>query len=1234
MASDHEAKGRFRHPFLNGGGDAARIIATFDWTTTPLGPIEGWPASLRNTCALILRSPVPMVLLWGADGIMLYNDAYSVFAGNRHPALFGSRVLEAWPEIADFNDNVMKVCLAGGTLAYRDRPFMLPRHGGEPEQVWMNLDYSAVSGEDGLPAGVIAIVVETTSKVKVEERLHNEGERLRQMFEQAPGFMAQLTGPDHVIAMANDACRQLIGNREMIGKRLRDALPELAEQGFVEILDRVLSTHEPYIGRSVRFQFQHRPDEAPVTRYLDFLYQPIVDEDGSATGIFVQGHDVTHQRLAEEALRDSETRFRLTADNAPVMLWMSDEHGNPAYNNAAKRAFLGLHASSGDLPGWREKIHPDDRQAMVSAFEEAMVRRTPFSGEARHQRSEGSYRLLQTEAQPRIGSDGEFLGMIGVNVDITERRQEESRRNALIELTDRFNHLTEPAEIAFAAAEMLARVHGVSRAGYGTIDLSSETITIERDWNAPGVKTLAGLLRLRDYGTYIDDLKRGETVVIADAEKDPRTRDRAAALTGIKARAFINMPVNESSGLVALLYLNNETVREWSRSELEFVRDVAMRTRIAVERRNAEKRLEQLANSLERQVSERTVEVNRLWRNARDLLVVTDTNGAIRSVNPAWSAVLGFAARDSIGRSLLSFVSPEDRQPFDFTRGELGAEDREAGFRHNDGSRRQISWRILREEGLTFAYGRDVTAEREQADALARAEEQLRHAQKMEAIGQLTGGIAHDFNNLLQVVSGNLQLLGKDIAGNDRAESRVANALAGVGRGSKLASQLLAFGRRQALEPKVINIGSFVANLEDMLHRTIGEAVHIETIRAGGLWNTFVDPSRIENALLNLAINARDAMNGVGKLTIEVANAFIGEADARHNPDVAAGQYVMLAVTDTGEGMTGAIIERAFDPFFSTKPVGKGSGLGLSMVYGFVKQSGGHVRIDSTPGQGTTIRLYLPRSMEDEDRLTEVVFGPVTGGRETILVAEDDDEVREMVVEMLEELGYRVLKARDATKAIAILESDGPPVDLLFTDVVMPGPLRSTDLAREVRERWPDIAILFTSGYTENAIVHDGRLDAGVDLLSKPYSREALARKIRAVLNAGGKSAATTPRPETAEDKRCRILLVEDDFLIRLNAADILQELGYDVAEAGSAEEALGLMEIDGFDVLLTDIGLPAMSGSELAVKMRELHPDMGVVFATGHDSAPPVPGNRPAILLRKPYDTSAVENAIREAQG
>ncbi|WP_137133241.1 PAS domain-containing protein [Rhizobium sp. FKY42] len=555
---------------------------------------------------------------------------------------------------------------------------------------------------------------------------------------------------------------------------------------------------------------------------------------------------------------------------------------------------------------------------------------------------------------------------------------------------------------------------------------------------------------------------------------------------------------------------------------------------------------------------------------------------------------------------------------------------------HASSLERQIRHRQRAEEQLRqLNESLEARVESEMAER-RQAERALQQAQKMEAIGQLTGGVAHDFNNLLQVVQGNLQLLLKDVAGNGRAERRVSNALAGVSRGAKLASQLLAFGRRQALEPRVINISRFIAGMDDLLRRSLGEAIEIEVITSGGLWNTYADPAQVENALLNLAINARDAMDGSGKLTIEVGNASLDQDYARTHAEVSPGQYVMLAVTDTGSGMPAEILEKVFEPFFSTKPEGKGTGLGLSMVYGFVKQSGGHIKIYSEIGQGTTVKIYLPRSVADEDREVTIQTGPIVGGTETVLVVEDDEEVRNTVVETLADLGYRVLTAKDAQAGLNVVES-GLPIDVIFTDVVMPGPMKSREMARRAKERLPNLAVLFTSGYTENSIVHGGILDAGVELLSKPYSREALARRIRHVIANQKQTevAETVLRDRTAVVPQALasetiVLLVEDDVLIRSSTAEMLADFGYQVIEAATGAEALAALASEPIDVLVTDVGLPDIDGGSLAKRALEHKPALHVVFATGETHAPPGAPEK-STLLRKPYHQEQVKIALEK---
>ncbi|KXU92474.1 two-component system sensor histidine kinase/response regulator [Caballeronia megalochromosomata] len=665
------------------------------------------------------------------------------------------------------------------------------------------------------------------------------------------------------------------------------------------------------------------------------------------------------------------------------------------------------------------------------------------------------------------------------------------------------------------------------------------------------------------------------------------------------------------------------------------------------ERTKAQDALRDLNETLERRVADAVADRDRLWELSEDLFFVASFEGALLRVSPSWTTVLGFDSQRLHSHTVMDLVHPDDAAGATAELGKLRASGLpvryECRLSRSDGGWRWIAWTVSLDPRTRRIHGvgRDVTADRETADALRHAEEALRMAQKMEAIGKLTGGVAHDFNNLLQVIGGNLQLLAKDVAGKDKPEQRVRNALAGVARGANLASQLLAFGRRQPLAPKVVNLGRFVRGLDDMFRRALGDGIEIETIVSGGLWNTLVDPFQVENALLNLAINARDAMNGHGKLTIEAGNASLDESYAMRNADVSPGQYVMVAVTDTGSGMSPEVQERAFEPFFTTKREGQGTGLGLSMVYGFVKQSGGHVKVYSEEGHGTTVRIYLPRARGEEDLETHIDAGPAKGGSETVLVVEDDEEVRATVVELLADLGYRVLRAKDAQSALAIVES-GVPVDLLFTDVVMPGPLRSTELARKARERVPGIAVLFTSGYTDNAIVHAGRLDEGIDLLSKPYTHEALARRVRHVLGLRAPAPVAVDFdmsvPRVAEDdalSRMRVLFVEDNELVRTSTAELLRTFGLDLMDAASVDEALALLREHRFELLLTDVDLAGQSGVELAITACRTTPGLGVVFLTGYDLALSDDERRAlpnAVQVRKPFDPLALMSALNAA--
>ncbi len=513
--------------------------------------------------------------------------------------------------------------------------------------------------------------------------------------------------------------------------------------------------------------------------------------------------------------------------------------------------------------------------------------------------------------------------------------------------------------------------------------------------------------------------------------------------------------------------------------------------------------------TLEQRVAERTAERDRVWRNAQDLMAVTDENGTILSVNDAWTAHLGWGPADLLGIVFVEFTHPDDvADTMVAFAGMLQTpltQSYEFRLRARDGTYKWFGWTGAFEGGRVYANGRHTTIEREQAQALATSQEALRQSQKMEAVGQLTGGIAHDFNNMLSIVIGSLDIAARRLRrGDTGVEKYIQNAHDGAQRAATLTQRLLAFSRQSPLEPRVLNLNSLVASMSELLHRTLGEPILLETVLAGGLWSTHADPNQLENAILNLAVNARDAMPEGGKLTIETANAHLDDRYAAGEPGLLAGQYVLVAVSDVGAGMDAETLKRVFDPFFTTKPVGKGTGLGLSMVYGFAKQSGGHIRIYSEPGQGTTVKIYLPRhfgSTADAARGTRTQSLPTAAAdAEIVLVVEDEARVRAMSTAALRELGYTVFEASSGEEALGLF-AQLARVDLVFTDVVMAG-MSGRQLADALRVRRPEVKVLYTTGYTRNAVVHNGVLDEGVAFLPKPFSVEELAVKLRSVLDA------------------------------------------------------------------------------------------------------------------------------------
>ena len=715
---------------------------------------------------------------------------------------------------------------------------------------------------------------------------------------------------------------------------------------------------------------------------------------------------------------------------------------------------------------------------------------------------------------PVRDESGQVAGMFCACAETTSQvlaeaalRQDEARLSFL----DRLGAETAPLGDADAVLGTTTRLLGehlnLAVCAYADMDEDQDGFTIRGDWAAPGSTSIVGHYRLADFGKLaVKNLSAGLPLVINDNLRE-LAPEEAATFQSIGIAATICMPLVKKGRLTALMAIHDRVPRIWTDAELSLLREVTARSWAHVERVRARAALRELNETLEAQVAERTQERDRAWKLSQDLLVVAAQDGTITAVNEAWTALLGWEPEELKGKPFADFTHPDDLPatlaafagifeepltiPFEYR------------FRHKDGSYRWFAWTGAFEQGSVYASGRHTTAEREQAEALAEIQDALRQSQKMEAVGQLTGGIAHDFNNMLAVVIGSLDLLGRRIGSGDaRAKRYVDAATDGARRAALLTQRLLAFSRQQPLRPEPVDVNKLVTGMSDLLRGALGSDIRFETVLAGGGWRTHADPNQLENVLLNLAVNARDAMPHGGKLTVETQNTHLDARYAAAHIGVPAGQYVLIAVSDTGAGMPGEVIAKAFDPFFTTKDVGKGTGLGLSQVYGFVKQSGGHVKIYSEPGQGTTVKVYLPRLPGSEHGDVEVESAtelPLGESQEVVLVVEDEAAVRQFSVDALVELGYRVLEADGAAGALKVLEAH-PEIALMFTDVVMPD-VNGRKLADEARRRRPDLKVLFTTGYTRNAVVHNGVLEPGVDLIGKPFNLEELAAKVREVLD-------------------------------------------------------------------------------------------------------------------------------------
>ena len=968
-------------------GDSAlsALMRAHDWASTPLGPPGHWPEGLKVPVRMMLTSRFEMWLGWGPDLAFFYNDAYAPTLGIKHPGVLGRPVRAVWSEIYDELSGRFDTVMREGVATWDKALLLLLERNGYPEETYHTFSYSPLRGDSGAVEGLMCIVTEETERVISERRIETlsrlasdllpartrtevvarfrsalatntrdfpfcdirlfneaegveptddpgappfrrahwplapilageasvraplasllsdppkgawaaapheamivpiakasqagpggalifglnplrpgdaditgfaqliagqvagalaavdalvaeaaETERLRQLFLQSPSFIAVLRGPRHRVEMTNPGYQQLVAHRNVVGKDIREALPEVAGQGFFELLDEVYSTGQPFVGRAVPITIQRVPGGEPEPRLLDFVYQPIRAADGSVTGVFVEGVDVTAVQEALAAARQSEQQFRSLAEAMPNHAWSSGPDGELDWFNTRTYQYSGMAVGELDGAGWAAIVHADDLAAAAQAWASSLASGAPYEAEFRLRRADGAWRWHIARAIALRSEQGEITRWVGTNTDIEDQK---------------------------AAVQVLA------------------------DHNA----------------------------------------------------------------------------------------------------------------TLEREVQERTVE-------------------------------------------------------------------------------------------------------------LMTAEEALRQSQKMEAVGQLTGGIAHDFNNLLTGITASLEMLETRIAQGrlDAVPRYVEGAQSAARRASALTQRLLAFSRQQTLTPRPTNANRLIGDMEELLRRTIGPNVQMEVVGAAGLWPTLIDRNQLENAVLNLCINARDAMPDGGKLTIETANKWLDDRAGKER-ELPPGQYVSLCVSDTGAGMTPEVIQRAFDPFFTTKPLGQGTGLGLSMVYGFVRQSGGQVRIYSELDKGTTMCLYLPRHLgeaETDIAPRDTPSADYIADGETILVIDDEATVRMLLIETLRDAGYITLEAADGPEGLKILQSD-TQIDLLITDVGLPGGMNGRQIADAARSVRPTLKVLFITGYAENAVISHGHLDRYMQVVTKPFTIDALREKVRAMI--------------------------------------------------------------------------------------------------------------------------------------
>lgn len=1063
--------------FLEGGGTVGAMMREHDWSQSPLGPPDRWPQSLRTVVSLLLNSKFPMFVAWGKDLGFLYNDAYAEILAAKHPRALGARFYDIWSEIWPDIWPLIEGAMAGEASYRENLPLTMNRRGFE-EETWFTFSYSPVRDESGGVGGMFCAVEETTAQVLGERHRRAETDRLREMFEQAPSYIAVVRGPDHVFELANAAFHAMVGRQRLVGLSYREALPEIDRQGFTARLDLVRATGKPFVGRSMTAMIERAT--GPVERVIDFIFQPIRAADGTVSGIFIEGNDITERARADaevrrfaKELKDSEARYRALFNSLDEGFCALEAVEN-TYGDVvdfryveANPALVGGSGINDVLGKTIGQVLEEEAPGWIEIFRNVLVSGDSIRFERQLKTTDRLLELFAFRVEPAS------LRQVAVLFqDISERRQIEAKLRAseaqFRNLADAMPQLVWTADADGRVDYYNARQHRYD----GIVPRPDGSF----DW--------VGLLHPDDQA------HTAEAWSISARTGDPFSCEHRLALRGSGWTWHVSRAecVRDGSGAISRWYGTATDI-----SELKTAQQ-------AVQAANA---------TLEKRIEEALAE----RRLLADLVEGTDAFVQVADLSYRWLAINKAAAneferifgiRPKIGDSMLDILAdrPQHQEAVRAVwsralAGEEFTEVQEFGDPSRDRRSYEMKYNILRDRdgrrigAYQFSY--DVT-ERLKAEArLSEAEEQLRQSQKMEAIGQLTGGVAHDFNNLLMPIVGALDLLRRRSSGDERTNRLTIGALQAAERARLLVQRLLAFSRRQHLEPRPVDINTLIENMADLLTRSLGPRISLAFELADELPAAHVDPNQLELALLNLAVNGRDAMAGDGRLTIST--------ELTHPPagsPLVPGSYIRLAITDNGTGMDEETLRRATEPFFTTKGVGRGTGLGLSSVHGLAEQSGGEFRLESKPGHGTTALLWLPVSQQTSIASSigtepSIVISKANGT--PLLLVDDEALVRAGTADMLKDEGYEVTDVSSGFEALRLLR-EGLEVKLLVTDFAMPG-MTGVELAREALGIQPDLQVLLITGYAD---VSDPEAE-GLMRLAKPYKQSDLAAALAQLLS-------------------------------------------------------------------------------------------------------------------------------------